>query len=219
MINTNEGGPADISGPPVTTDGSEELMARIEELMVSLDEVADPQARAVIEEILTSLMELYGEGLGRIFTALSLAGTKGNDIRDALLDDGVVASLLLIHGLYPVQLEARVNEALDSVRPYLESHRGDVELVSLDGDVALLRLKGSCDGCPASASTLELAIKQALEQAAPDLLGIEVEGMPEPTMPVVGIGPTPRRHGRVWRRSKGLPTMRSRRLWFRGTAC
>jgi nitrite reductase/ring-hydroxylating ferredoxin subunit len=62
------------------------------------------------------------------------------------------------------------------VRPYMESHGGDVDLVSLQGDVARLRLKGSCDGCPASASTLELAVKQALEEAAPDLLGIEVDG-------------------------------------------
>jgi hypothetical protein len=45
------------------------------------------------------------------------------------VEDGVVASLLLIHDLYPVPLEERVQEALDSVRPYMESHGGDVELL------------------------------------------------------------------------------------------
>ena len=48
-------------------------------------------------------------------------------------DDGVVASLLLMHGLYPVPLEDRVREALDSVRPYMESHGGDVELLGIAG--------------------------------------------------------------------------------------
>ena len=53
----------------------------------------------------------------------------------------------------------------------MESHGGDVELLGLDDGVARLRLEGSCEGCPASAATLELAIKQALEEAAPDLPG------------------------------------------------
>ena len=50
-------------------------------------------------------------------------------------------------------------------------------MLSLEDDVLRLRLHGSCDGCPASASNvLELAIKQEFE-IAPDLLGIEVEGL------------------------------------------
>ena len=47
----------------------------------------------------------------------------------------------------------------------MESHGGDVELLGLEDGVARIRLAGSCDGCPASASTLELAIKQALDEA------------------------------------------------------
>ena len=63
------------------------------------------------------------------------------------------------------------------MRPYLESHGGNVELLGLEDGVARIRLEGSCNGCPASAATLELAIKQALDEAAPDLLGLEVEGI------------------------------------------
>lgn len=43
--------------------------------------------------------------------------------------------------------------------------------------IARLRLQGSCDGCPASASTLENALREAIDAAAPDLLGLEVEGV------------------------------------------
>ena len=120
-------------------------------------------------------------------------GARGAATR--LARDGVVASLLLIHGLYPVPLDERVEAALERVRPYMESHGGGVELLRLEDGVAHLRLHGSCDGCPASASTLELAIKQALDEAAPDLDGIEVEGVVEPS----GRRRSRSRHGRAAR--------------------
>jgi len=49
--------------------------------------------------------------------------------------------------------------------------------VSVEGGVARLKLQGSCDGCPASASTLENALREAIDEVAPDLLGLEVEGV------------------------------------------
>ena len=73
----------------------------------------------------------------------------------------------------------------------MESHGGGVELVGLEDGVLRLRLHGSCDGCPASASTLELAIRQALDEAAPDLDGIEVEGLVEQQQPSFSGGALP----------------------------
>ena len=105
-------------------------------------------------------MDLYGEGLVRIFDAIAEDGSEA--LRSRLVEDGVVASLMLIHDLYPVPLEERVQEALDSVRPYMESHGGNVELLGIEDGVARLRLEGSCHGCAASASTLELAVEEAL---------------------------------------------------------
>jgi Fe-S cluster biogenesis protein NfuA len=143
-------------------------IGRFEELTAGLD--------AAGEELAAALMELYGEGLERIMAAVD------DDTRARLADDGVVASLLLMHGLYPVPLEDRVREALESVRPYMESHGGAVELVSLEDGVARIRLEGHCRGCSASASTLELGIRQALEATAPDLEGLVVDGvLEEPT--------------------------------------
>ncbi len=79
-------------------------------------------------------------------------------------------------------------EALDTVRPYMESHGGNVELLGIEDGVAQLALQGSCNGCAASRATLELAIKQALDEHAPDLAGLEVEGVTDP-VPMAGIEP------------------------------
>jgi Fe-S cluster biogenesis protein NfuA/nitrite reductase/ring-hydroxylating ferredoxin subunit len=160
-----------------------ELVDRVQELVARVEAFDDPDARATAQELLDALLELYGNGLERIVQVLDEAGAPGAQVKDALVSDGVVASLLMIHGLYPVDLETRVQEALERVRPYMESHGGGVEVLGLEDDVLRLRLHGSCDGCPSSASTLELAIKQELEQAAPDLLGIEVEGLVEQGQP------------------------------------
>ena len=67
-----------------------------------------------------------------------------------MTDDELVSHLLLLHGLHPVSLGDRVLDALDEVRPYLESHGGDVELVGMEGPVVRLRMQGSCSGCPSS---------------------------------------------------------------------
>ncbi len=77
-------------------------------------------------------------------------------------------------------LETRVRGALAEVRPYLASHGGDVELVSVDAGVVRLRMEGSCSGCPSSTMTLKLAIEDAIHKAAPDVEEIEAEGTAAP---------------------------------------
>ena len=121
---------------------------------------------------------MYGDGLERIVEAIEALAPGGATILDSLADDGAVASLLLIHDLYPVPLEERVLEALDTVRPYMESHGGNVELLGIEDGVARLRAaRAAATACAASRATLELAIKQALDEHAPDLAGLEVEGV------------------------------------------
>ncbi len=152
----------------------EELVERVQGLTAELDRIGDPVAQRASEELVGAVIELYGQGLERIFAAVG--ESSDSELGERLAGDGVVASLMLIHGLYPVSLEQRVVDALDSVRPYMESHGGNVELLGVEQGIARIRLEGSCDGCPASSSTLELAIKSALDEAAPDLEGLVVEG-------------------------------------------
>jgi Fe-S cluster biogenesis protein NfuA/nitrite reductase/ring-hydroxylating ferredoxin subunit len=160
-----------------TSSAAEQLMERIEDLTAQLETLDDRRGQQIGEALTAAIIQMYGAGLQRIVEIIDGAGATGEPIKRALVDDGVVASLLLIHGLYPVPLEQRVIEGLERVRPYMESHGGDVELLEIRDGVARLRLQGSCKSCAASASTLELAVRQALEEAAPDLAGMDVEGM------------------------------------------
>jgi Fe-S cluster biogenesis protein NfuA/nitrite reductase/ring-hydroxylating ferredoxin subunit len=170
------------AGAAVPTENRhEQLVERVQELQGQLDLVGDRSTRELSQELVSAVVQMYGAGLERILGALFAAGKEGERIAVGLTDDQLVATLLLIHDLHPVPLDERVQGALDSVRPYMESHGGNVELLSLEHGIARIRLQGSCSDCSASSVTLELAIKQALEEAAPDLEGLEVEGVTSQT--------------------------------------
>jgi Fe-S cluster biogenesis protein NfuA/nitrite reductase/ring-hydroxylating ferredoxin subunit len=171
--------------------GLQERVARIETLLGEIEALHDPNARAKAAEVVQVLLELYGEGLARVMDVVA-AGEERERIFEALAEDELVSHLLLLHGLHPLDVQTRVTQALEEVRPYLRSHGGDVELLGIEGGVVRVRLQGSCDGCPSSAATLKLAIEEALQKAAPDLEGIEAEGVAE-TRPTLVAGPTLRR--------------------------
>jgi Fe-S cluster biogenesis protein NfuA/nitrite reductase/ring-hydroxylating ferredoxin subunit len=145
-------------------------------------------------------------------------GNERERIFEALAEDELVSHLLLLHGLHPLDVETRVVRALEEVRPYLQSHGGNVELLGIEGGLARVRLQGSCDGCPSSTVTLKLAIEEAVLKAAPDLEGIEAEGVTEPKpAPTFVAGPTLRRKekkgpeedGASWTVVGGLPQLSS----------
>lgn len=172
----------------MTDVGPEEvLFAHVQELQEQLDAQPPGTTRDLASELVLAVVTMYGAGLERIVAGLHEAGDGGSiELAQRLGQDPIVATLLLIHDLHPVALEDRVIQALDSVRPYMESHGGDVELLSVQDGVARIHLRGSCSDCSASSVTLELAIKRALEEAAPDLAGLEVEGV-APQMPGLGL--------------------------------
>ena len=159
-----------MSAPPnLRTSGD-----RIEQLLDDLQASLDPRSFAKAEDLLRVVTELYGAGLSRV---VELAAKEAPGLMDALLGDDLVSALLLVHDLHPEALAQRVEAALAKVRPLLASHGGDVELVDLDPDAGavLIRLLGSCDGCPSSSVTLQLAVERAIMEAAPEIVTIDVD--------------------------------------------
>ena len=192
--------------------GLQERVARIETLLGEIEALTDPNARSKAAEMAQVLLELYGEGLARMMEVVA-QGAEGEKAFEAFAEDELISHLLLLHGLHPLDVETRVDRALEEVRPYLQSHGGDVELLGIEGGVARVRMEGSCDGCPSSAVTLKLAIEEAVLKAAPDLEGIEAEGVTEPKpAPTIVAGPTLRRKEK--KRPEGVePSRRDDSTW------
>jgi len=164
---------------------------RIEELLASLRSRGGAAADTA-EELVRLLVGLYGDGLSHIVAALAADGETGQAMLDSLAADPLVEGLLLLHGLHPLDVDARIQRALDQVRPYLGSHAGGVQYLGVRDGVAHLRLEGTCHGCPSSTVTVRLAIEGAVQDAAPEVTEVVVEGMTAPPEPaLLQIGPRP----------------------------
>src|SRR6476660_8631699 len=127
-------------------------LGRIEELINALNSAADSAVAAQARELVQALLELHGTTLER---ALEIVHENDLTLVDKLAEDPLVSNLLILHGLHPLDLEARVRGALEKVK---------------------LRLEGNCNGCPSSRVTLKSSIEEAIYAAAPDVTGMEVEG-------------------------------------------
>jgi len=162
-------------------DTHDQLRAeRIETLVQEVSTFSDPHVRETVEELLQALLDMYGEGLARILELTRHAKVPGFELIKAFADDELIGSLLLLHDLHPVDIKTRVVRALNEVRPYLQAHGGNVELLKIEEGVAYLRLEGNCNGCAASSGTLKHIIEEALYKAVPDLDRLEVEEATDP---------------------------------------
>jgi Fe-S cluster biogenesis protein NfuA len=147
---------------------------RIEQALNELQASADRRSLNLAEELLRLVSDLYGAGLARM---VEIARARSPELVADFAADELVASLLLVQGLHPDPLDVRVEGALESVRPFLGRHGGDVVLLAVDDDLGAvkLRLLGNCDGCPSSAATLQGAVEAAILEAAPEVTRIVVE--------------------------------------------
>lgn len=72
------------------------------------------------------------------------------------------------------ELRQQIEEALDSIRPYLNADGGSVRLVNVTPDLVVeLELLGACGSCPMSTMTLRAGIEQAIKRAIPKISRVE----------------------------------------------
>jgi len=164
--------PPTLPGPDETQDDAQWRTAgdRIQTLL-DASSSGGAAARERAEQLVREVTDLYGAVLERM---MDVASAADPGLAHRFAADDLVASLLLVHGLHPYDIERRVSDALDSVRPYLGSHGGDVSLLGVDDGVVRLQFQGTCKSCPSSSVTLELAVEDAVRAAAPEISSIEV---------------------------------------------
>lgn len=72
------------------------------------------------------------------------------------------------------ELENKVRNVIEQIRPYLQADGGDVEYVSLSDDNTVhVRLTGMCGNCPHSQITLKNGIQTAMVRAIPEIKAVE----------------------------------------------
>ncbi len=142
----------------------DEAVVRLDELVSELEREGDDRALELLQLI---------DAIHRPALALIAAGES---------DHPIARAVLAMYGLAPVDDRILVEEALETVRPYIHSHGGEVELVALEDGVVTVRLSGACHGCAGSAITLQRGIEQALRDGYPGferLVALEPERAPE----------------------------------------
>jgi Fe-S cluster biogenesis protein NfuA len=159
---------------------------RVEKLAAKLQSAGDPETRAAALDLVQSVVELHGAALQRMIDSLSSSPEGERALREAV-EDNLVSSMLLLHSLHPDAMETRVLRGIESVRPYLKSHGGDVELASVRDGIVRLRLHGSCGSCPSSSVTLKNAVEDALFEVAPDIVEIVAENAAAEASPVSNL--------------------------------
>ncbi|NUW42010.1 NifU family protein [Nonomuraea rhodomycinica] len=154
-----------------------ERVRRVEEL---LEGGADPRA----VELAEALLDLYGEALARVMT---VAAAAGGGLPERIAADDLVAHLLLLHDLHPLDAATRVRHALERVRDRLGG--AEAVLVAVEEDAVRLRLRpapGAKGGCGSTAARARSAVESAVRDAAPEFERVVVEeeapAAPEPVV-------------------------------------
>lgn len=165
----------------------ERLAAEVDDALVGLGPL-DSDAAGRAKALADAVEAFHRPGLVAIVQKLK-ADPRGKELLFELVDDPSVRALFAMHGIIRPDPMTRANQALLSVRPYLQSHGGDVELVRIEGGAAFVRLQGSCNGCSMSAVTLREGVEEALLRLD-EIDRIEVlEDQPTPAfIPLSSVG-------------------------------
>jgi Fe-S cluster biogenesis protein NfuA len=161
------------------SDAFERRLESIAELVHELEAAADPRLRATARELVQLLMELHGAGLERTLEIIHSAGEPGGKIIDSLARDKSVASLLVLYGLHPVDLETRVMQGVEKARSDLRSRGGELDFVGFSDGTVRLRLHANGQGCGSTAEALKAVVEEAMYEAAPDVASLVIEGAEE----------------------------------------
>ncbi len=154
----------------------DEVPYRIAELAQGLMEHPDPDVATRVTHLLEWYDTFHRDGLGQLVEMIR--GWRGDIFLESVARDPVAGTLLDFYELgegpaVKAETEQAVAAAMEEVRPIVESHGGELEVVSIADGVVKVRMKGTCDGCPSSSATLTYGVEEALRKHWPDFRRLE----------------------------------------------
>ena len=166
---------ASPTAPTPTPTPTPTLAERAEAVEKALADVQgmpiDHRTRALA--LKTALEAFHKDALVTIVRTLK-ADPRGKELLLELVDDAGVYALFALHGIVKADVRTRVAAVIEHLRPYTQSHGGDVTLVDVQGDTLFVRLSGACNGCSMSSVTLRNGLEEALKAQVPEITRIEV---------------------------------------------
>jgi NifU-like domain len=155
----------------------DQRLKKLDRLVSELETSADPNSRATAKELVQLVMDLHGAALDRILETMFASGEAGLQLIDRLATDPLVSSLLVLYGLHPDELDARVGAALRKVDADLRSRGVHAELISSKSGHVLVRASLSANSCASTAATARTLLENAIYEAAPDVASVSIEGL------------------------------------------
>lgn len=158
------------AAPPA--DSMEHLAQQVDTALAEVRKL-DDGARAKATDLKQAVEAFHKAGLTKIIQHLK-ADPRGKELLFELVEEPIVYALFSMHGLVRADMVTRVTRVLEMVRPYMQSHGGDVELAEVRGDTVFVRLHGACNGCSMSAVTLRDGVEEAILGQIPEIRKVEV---------------------------------------------
>jgi nitrite reductase/ring-hydroxylating ferredoxin subunit/Fe-S cluster biogenesis protein NfuA len=143
------------------------LAERVDRALASIRDLSESEREKAME--LKKSIEAFHELALRKMVRALRETEAGKEVLLKVVEDPAVYAVLLMHGIIKQDLFTRVAAVIEEVRPYMQSHGGDVELVKVEGNTVYVRLNGACSGCSLSAVTLKRSVEETIKARVPEI--------------------------------------------------
>jgi hypothetical protein len=179
----------------------QEQVRQLGKLITQFDQMPDGPQKSACKELVQLLMDVHGAGLDRIMEIVFESAGPGPAIIDKLGNDSVTSSLLLLYSLHPQDLETRVLQAVDRMRPRLRKLSCSVDLAGIVEGAVQVRVTAGGHSCGSSTNDIRAIVEVGIYELAPDVSSLEFLGLEEPSASgfvaletLIGNSPVPSPH-------------------------
>jgi len=148
---------------------------RIEVLIHRLEAIPDVAQRNEMRELLQAVLELHAAALESMLAIVSEVSDPESRLSEALLRDSLVASVLLLHGLHPEDLDARVRGALEKAQGVLRGYGARVAFAGAPGRNVRIEVRGV--DAAHTARAVRAVLEEEVYETAPDAASITILGL------------------------------------------
>ena len=154
----------------MTEEPLDPVSTELESQLRRLETIADPASRGIATDLLAAVLQFHTAALGRMLEMIEKS-EAGAAILAGFDGDPLVRSVLLVHDLHPDSFATRVRRALSDLEPLLKKREATAELLSAEGGLVRLRIRGG----QSNRGPLAPAVEQAIRAAAPEAVQVIVE--------------------------------------------